>query len=87
VYSSAVARVLDPVEVGPTCYHITVLNPNSDVRPAEFNGVAVDPHAIPLLGDSAMPEVVVVLGRGDSTALELSSDDPTSSTNRDSSTD
>jgi hypothetical protein len=58
-----------------------------DVRSAELDGVAVDPHAILLLGDSAMHEVVVVLGRGDSTALELSSDDAASSADRDSSTD
>jgi hypothetical protein len=64
-------------------YHITVLNPEQrccDVRSAELDGVAVDPHAIPLLSDSATHEVVVVVGRGDSTALELSSDDPASST-------
>jgi hypothetical protein len=55
-------------------YPITVLNPEQrwrDVRSAELDGVAVDPHAIPLLGDSATHGVVVVLSRGDSTALEL----------------
>jgi hypothetical protein len=50
------------------------LNPEQrcrDVRSAELDGVAVDPHAITLLSDSAMHEVVVMLSRGDSTALEL----------------
>jgi hypothetical protein len=67
-------RVVEQWKVGPTRYHITVLNPEQqcrDVRSAELDGVAVDPHAIPLLGDSATHEVVVVLSRGDSTALEL----------------
>jgi hypothetical protein len=47
-----------------------ILTPNRgrrDVRSAELDG----PHAIPLLSDSATHEVVVVVGRGDSTALEL----------------
>jgi hypothetical protein len=58
-----------------------ILTPNRgrrDVRSAELDG----PHAIPLLSDSATHEVVVVVGRGDSKALELSSDDPASSTDR-----
>jgi hypothetical protein len=47
-----------------------ILTPNRgrrDVRSAELDG----PHAIPLLSDSATHEVVVVVARGDSTALEL----------------
>jgi hypothetical protein len=62
-------RVVEQWKVGPTRYHIIGLNPEQrcrDIRSAELDGVAVDPHAIPLLGDSATHEVGVVLGRGDS---------------------
>jgi cyclic beta-1,2-glucan synthetase len=48
-----------------TTYRITVLNPDhrcSGIRSAEFDGLPVNPRAIPLLEDRQAHEVVIVLG-------------------------
>jgi len=51
--------------MGPTRYHITVVNPDHrcrGVRSVELDGAAVDPDAIPVLDDGQGHDLVVQLG-------------------------